>query len=101
MGQNDFGVKKYGKARYFHCRVCFVNVQLSVHENVIFSVCEGMGNAAYTIFIMWNSISGLDTWYNFWFNISCGVTVKVRSYQEKIQVIFKRRGVGEGQFFEV
>ena len=42
------------------------------------------GNAVYIIFIMWDSISGLDTWYDFWFNISCGVVVKVRSHQEKI-----------------
>ena len=41
------------------------------------------GNAAYIIFIMWDSISGLDTWYDFWFNISCGVVVKVRSNQKR------------------
>ena len=28
-----------------------------------------MGNAAYIIFIMWNSIFVLDAWYNFRFNI--------------------------------
>ena len=33
----------------------------SLHENVVFSVCAHMGNAAYLIFIMRNSISGLDT----------------------------------------
>ena len=26
-------------------------------------------------------ISSLDAWYHFWFNISCGVAVKVRSHQ--------------------
>ena len=53
-----------------------------------FSVSVGMCHAAYVIFIMWNSISGLDTWYHFRFNISCGVAVKVRCHQEKFQVIF-------------
>ena len=33
---------------------------------------------------MWNTISGLDTWYHFRLNISCGVAVKVKSHQEKI-----------------
>ena len=33
----------------------------SLHENVVFSVCAHMGNAAYIIPIMWNSISSLDT----------------------------------------
>ena len=32
----------------------------SLHENVVFSVCAPMGNDAYIISIMWNSISGLD-----------------------------------------
>ena len=53
--------KKYRKAEYVQRRVCFVNVQSSLHENVVFSVCALMCNAAYVIFIMWNSISGLDT----------------------------------------
>ena len=65
----------------------FVNVQSSLHENVVFSVCARMGNATYIIFIMWNSISGLEAWYHFQFNISCGVAVTVRS-DKKIQVIF-------------
>ena len=43
-------------------RVRFVNVKSSFPENVVFSVCAHMGNAAYVILIMWNSISGLDTW---------------------------------------
>ena len=50
-----------------------------------FSVSARTCNAAYVIFIMWNSISGLDTWYHFRFNISCGVAVKVSSHQEKFQ----------------
>ena len=50
-------VQKYLKAEYVQRHVCFVNV----HENVIFSVCALMGNATYIIFIMWSSISGLDT----------------------------------------
>ena len=45
-------------AEYVQCPVSFVNVQLSLHENVVFSV--GALNAAYIIFIMWNSISGLE-----------------------------------------
>ena len=34
---------------------------LSLHENVVFSVCAHMGNAVYIILIMWSSISGLNT----------------------------------------
>ena len=63
--------------------VCFVNVQLSLHENVVFSVCALMDNAAYIIFIMWNSISGLESWNHFRFNISCGLAVTVRSHQKR------------------
>ena len=54
--QND--LEKYRKAEYFQRRVCFFNVQSSLHENVVFSVCARMGNVKYIIFIMWNSISG-------------------------------------------
>ena len=68
--------------------------QSSLHENVVFSVSARTCIAAYVIFIMWNSISGLDTWYHFRFNISCGVAVKVRSHQEKFQVIILRGGEG-------
>ena len=57
---------------YVQRRVCFVNIQSSLHENVVFSVCACLGNAAYIIVIMLNSISGLDPWYHFLFNISCG-----------------------------
>ena len=81
-------VKKYRKAEYVQRRVCFVNVQLSLHENVVFSVCARMYNAAYEIFIMWNSISGLDACYHFRLNISCGVAVTVRSHKRKYQVTF-------------
>ena len=37
------------KAEYVQRRVCFVNVQSSLHENVIFSVCALMCNAVYVI----------------------------------------------------
>ena len=67
---------------YVQCPVCFINVQSSLHENVVFSVCALMDNATYIIFIMWNSISGLEPWYLFRFNISCGVAVTVRSHQK-------------------
>ena len=43
---------------YVQRRVCFVNVQSSLHENVVFSVSARTCNAAYVIFIMWNIISG-------------------------------------------
>ena len=69
-------------AEYVQHHVRFVNVQLSLPKNVVFSVCAHMGNAAYIIFIMWNSISGLDAWYHFRLNISCGVAVTVRSHQK-------------------
>ena len=47
---------KESKAEYVQRRVCFVNVQSSLHENVVFSVCARMCNAAYVIFVMWNSM---------------------------------------------
>ena len=67
---------------YVQRHVCFVNIQSSLHENVIVA---RMGNAAYIIFIMWNSISSLDAWYHFWFNISCGVAVMVRGHKKKLR----------------
>ena len=70
-------------AEYVQHRVRLIIVQSSLHENVIFSVHARMDNAAYIIFIMWNSISGLDAWYHFRFNISCGVAVTVRSHKKK------------------
>ena len=77
--------KKYRKAEYVQRRVCFVNVQSSLHENVVFSVCALMCNAAYAIFIMCNSLSGLDTCYHFRLNISCRVAVTVKSHQKNIR----------------
>ena len=73
--------------------MCFVSVQSSLHENVVYSVFARMGNASYIIFIMWNSISGLDTWYHFRFNISCVVAVTVKSHQ-KLSGNFLRGGEG-------
>ena len=75
-------------AEYVQHHVRFVNVQLSLPKNVVFSVCAHMGNAAYIIFIMWNSISGLDTCYHFRLNISCGVAVTVGGHPKKHQVNF-------------
>ena len=75
---NDLNYQKYHKAEY--------DQQSSLHENVVFSVCVRMGNAAYIIFIIWNSISGLDGRFCFQFNISCGVAVTERSQQQKFQV---------------
>ena len=83
-----FKNEKYHKVENSQRRVCLFYLQSSLHENVVFSVCAHMDNAVYIMFIMWHSISGLDTWYHFRFNISCGVAVKVRSHQEKFQVIF-------------
>ena len=39
-------------AEYVQRRVRFANVELSLPENVVLSVCAHMGNAAYIIFIM-------------------------------------------------
>ena len=66
---------------YVQGRVCFVNVQLSLNENVVFSVFACVGNAEYIIFIMWNSISGLDAGYHFQFNITCGLAVMGRIHK--------------------
>ena len=72
--------------------VCASNVQSSLHDNVVFSVCARMDKAVYIMSIMWNSLSGLDAWYHFRFNISCAVAVMGRSHQQKFRVIF----FGEG-----
>ena len=80
--------EKYRKVEYVHHCGCFVYLQSSLHKNVVFSVCARMGNAAYIIFIMWNSISGLDTCYHFRLNFSCGVAVTVGGYPKKHQVNF-------------
>ena len=77
--------KKYRKAEYVQRCVCFINVQSSLHENVVFSVSARTCIAAYVIFIMWNSISGLDTCYHFRLNISRKVAVTVRSHQKNIR----------------
>ena len=39
-------------AEYVQRSVCFVNAQSSLHENVVLSVCEHMGNAVHIIFII-------------------------------------------------
>ena len=71
---HTFGAKiqimreKYHKVEYVQRRVCFVNVQSALYENVVFLFVR-MGNAAYIIFIMWNSISGLEAWYHFRFPV--------------------------------
>ena len=62
------------------CQVLCVLRQCMLQDNVVFSVCARMDNAAYIMFIMWNSISGEDAWYHFRFKISCGVAVTVRSH---------------------
>ena len=77
--------KKYRKAENVQRCVCFVNEEVStihvkffnLHENVVFSVSARTCIAAYVIFIMWNSISGLDT--------CCGVAVTVRSHKKNIR----------------
>ena len=66
---------------YVQRRACFVNIRSSLHEKVVFSVCACLG----IIFIMLNSIFGLDAWYHFRFNTSCGVGVMVRGHQKKFR----------------
>ena len=47
----DFFIKKNTtKQNNVQRCVCFINVQSSLHQNVTFSVCASMGNAAYIIF---------------------------------------------------
>ena len=72
----------WGGGRWVSHPECLVNVQSSLHENVFFSVCARMGHAKYIIFIMWNSISGLDAWYHFRFKISCGMAVTGTSHKK-------------------
>ena len=74
--------------------MCFVNVQSYLHENFVFSVCALMWNAAYVIFIRWNSISGLDALYHIRLNISREVAVMVRSHEKKKIRKFLRGGEG-------
>ena len=92
--------QKYRKAEYVLRRVCFVNVQSSLHKNVVVSVCVRMDNAAYIIFIMWNFILGFEAWYHFRFDLSCGVAVTVRSHQKEISGNFLTGGGGGGDIFE-
>ena len=75
-------------AEYVKYCVCYLNVQSSLHDIVAYSVCARMDKVACIMFIMWNSISGLDAWYHFRFIISCGVAVMGRIHQIKFQVIF-------------
>ena len=71
---------------YVQHRVCFVNIQFFLQENVVFFVCVFKDNAVYIKFIMWDSISGLEVWYHFRFNISCGVAVTVvRGHQKSFR----------------
>ena len=86
-------LKIYHKAEYVQYRMRFIYLKLSLHGNVVFSVCEWMGNAAYIIFIMWNSISGLDAWYHFRFDISCGVAVMGRGHKKKLRDVQQEREV--------
>ena len=62
--------KKYRKAGYVQRRVCFINVQSSLHENIVFYAWARMGDAMYIKLITRSSISGLNAWYHFSFNIS-------------------------------
>ena len=43
--EEPYSFKKYRKAEYVQRRVCFVNVQSSLLENVVFFVRACMGNA--------------------------------------------------------
>ena len=71
IGDSDDFMKLFTKYTIY-----FVNVQMFLHAYVVFSVFACMDNGVYIIFIMWNSISGLNTWYHFLFNIGCGEAVK-------------------------
>ena len=66
----------------------FCQCTVVFYENVVISVSVRMGNAAYVISIIWNSIPGLKAWYHFMFNISCGMAIMVSSHEQKFQVIF-------------
>ena len=64
---------------YVQRRVCFVNIQSSLHENVVFSVCACLGNAAYIIFIMLNSTKHTCLICKYSFNTQ----IKLREHKEK------------------
>ena len=82
--------------------MCFINVQSSLNRNVVSSVCARMGNATYIMFIMWNSISGLEAWFHFQFVISRGVAVFcLEVINKNFREFFKGMGgekLGGGQF---
>ena len=59
--------------------MCIVNVQSSLHENVVFSVCACLGNAAYIIFIMLNSTKHTCLICKYSFNTQS----KLREHKEK------------------
>ena len=80
--------------------MCFVNAQSSLLENVAFSVCARMCNAPNVIFIIWHSISGLDTWYHFRLNISWGVAVTMSGHQSQKNIRYFLRGGEGGDVFE-
>ena len=49
--------------------VCVLSIYSRLRMKLSSFLFVHAGNAAYIIFIMWNSISGLDTSYHFWFNM--------------------------------
>ena len=90
--QFSIGKEKNTAKRNMSSAVC----ALSMYKS---SVCGRMCNARYVIFIMWNSISGLDACYHFRLNISCGGAVTVISHQKKISGNVLRDGpIFEGVF---
>ena len=50
--QRGFKKEKYNKVEYAQPHVCLFYLQSSLHENVVFSVCAHIDNAAYIMFIM-------------------------------------------------
>ena len=69
---------------YVQRHVCFDNIQSSLKENVIFSVCALCGQCRI------HHIYHME--FHFWFNIISGVAVRVKGHQQKNQVIFKEGG---------
>ena len=89
--------------RHFFYRKCFFssckffrNMSSAVCASSMYSrLCMKMSSFLFVracavprIFIMWNSISGLDTCYHFRLNISCGVAATVKGHPKKHQVNF-------------
>ena len=91
FGSCELETKNTAK-RNMSSAVCALSIYSRLCVKMSSFLFARMGNAAYIIFIMWNYISGLDTWYHFRFNISCGVAVKVRSHQEKFDINVYREG---------